>query len=166
MVADALSRLGCSFDEETDPNAHLFLISFPSITWIGELQQSYLHDEVSQQPLSALKLGIASKHYTLRNGLILYKGRIFLGPSCCLKPRVLSHVHDSPLGGHSRYLKSFHRLKQDFWWQGMKSDLKKYIKKCVVCQQRKHETYRPAGLLQPLLTTYFFQVVPLLQFGL
>ena len=39
MVVDALSRLGCSFDEETDPNAHLFLISFPSITWIEELQQ-------------------------------------------------------------------------------------------------------------------------------
>ena len=55
MVADALSRLGCSYDEETDPNAHLFLISFPSITWIEELQQSYLNDEVSQQLLIALK---------------------------------------------------------------------------------------------------------------
>ena len=54
-VVDALSRLGCSFDEVADPNAHLFLISFPSITWIEELQQSYLNDEVSQQLLIALK---------------------------------------------------------------------------------------------------------------
>ena len=45
-VANALSKLGCSFKEVADPNAHLFLISFPSITWIEELQQSYLHDEV------------------------------------------------------------------------------------------------------------------------
>ena len=47
-VADALSRLGCSFDEVANPNAHLFLISFPGITWIEELQQTYLNDEVSQ----------------------------------------------------------------------------------------------------------------------
>ena len=115
-VVDALSRSGCSFEEAAGPNAHLFFISFPSITWIKELQQSYLHDEVSQLLLFALKQGTASKHYTLHNGPILYKGRIFLGPSNCLKPKVLSHVHDSPLGGNSRYLKSFHRLKQDFWW--------------------------------------------------
>ena len=133
-VADALSRLGCSFEEVADPNAHLFLISFTSITWIEELQQSYLHDKVSQQLLSSLKQGTASKHYTLHNGLILYKGRNFLGPCYCLKPKVLSHVHDKPLGGHSRYLKSFNRLKQDFWWQGMKSDLKNYIKEYAVCQ--------------------------------
>ena len=48
-VTDALFSLGCSFEKVVDPNAHLFLISFPSITWIEELQQSYLHDEVSQQ---------------------------------------------------------------------------------------------------------------------
>ena len=96
-VVDALSRLGCSFEEAVGPNAHLFLISFPSITWIEELQQIYLHDEVSQQLLFALKQGTASKHYTLHNGLILYKRRIFWGPSSCLKPKVLSYVHDSPL---------------------------------------------------------------------
>jgi len=78
-VADALSRLGCSFEDVADLNAHLFLISFPSITWIEELQQSYLHDEVMQQLLTDLKQGIATKHYTLHNGLILYKWRIFFG---------------------------------------------------------------------------------------
>ena len=45
-VVDALRRLGCSFKDVVDLNGHLFLISFPSITWIEELQQSYLHDEV------------------------------------------------------------------------------------------------------------------------
>ena len=78
-VADALSRLGCSFEEVADPNARLFLISFPSITWIEELQQSYLHDEVMHQLLIDLKQGTTTKIYTLHNGLILYKWRIFLG---------------------------------------------------------------------------------------
>ena len=78
-VVDALSRLGCSFEEVVDPNAYLFLISFTSITWIKELQQSYLHDEVMQQLLTNLKQGTATKHYTLHNGLILYKWRIIFG---------------------------------------------------------------------------------------
>ena len=32
----------------------------------------------------------------------------------------------------------------------MKSDLKQHIKECGVCQQMKHETCKPTGLLQPL----------------
>ena len=78
-AVDALSRLGCSFEEAIGPNAHLFLISFPWITWIEGLQQSYLHDEVMQQLLTNLKQGTTTKHYTLHNGLILYKWRIFWG---------------------------------------------------------------------------------------
>ena len=32
----------------------------------------------------------------------------------------------------------------------MRFDLKQHIKECGVCQQMKHETCKPAGLLQPL----------------
>ena len=36
----------------------------------------------------------------------------------------------------------------------MKKDLKDYIKCCEVCQRIKHETTKPAGLLQPLAIPY------------
>ena len=75
---------------------------------------------------------------------------MFLWPTCALKPKVLHLVHNSPLGGYAGFLKSYRKLKQDFFWQGMKADLKTHIKECVVCQQMKHETCHPAGLLQPL----------------
>ena len=58
----------------------------------------------------------------------------FPSPSClCLISfpfQVLGFhlVHDSPLGGHSSFLKSFHRLKQDFFRVGMKSDLELHIR--------------------------------------
>ena len=84
----------------------------------------------------------------------------FPSPSClCLISfpfQVLGFhlVHDSPLGGHSSFLKSFHRLKQDSFWVGMKSDLELHIRECGVCQQMKHETCKPAGLLQPLPIPY------------
>ena len=50
--------------------------------------------------------------FSFQNGLVLYKGQIFLGAQCGLKPSVLWHVHDGPLGAHSGYLKTLHRLKQ------------------------------------------------------
>ena len=63
---------------------------------------------------------------------------------------VLQHAHDSPLGAHSGYLKTVHRVQQDFFWYGIKKDIKEHIKNCETCQRIKVETIKPAGLLQPL----------------
>ena len=86
---------------------------------------------------------------------MFYKGRFFVGPSCPLKLQFLHHVHSSPLAGHSRFLKSYHRAKSDFYRYGMKFDLKKFIKECDICQRIKSDTSSPIGLLQLLsiLTT-------------
>jgi len=103
--------------------------------------------QLLQQPQSG---STCLKFFSLHNGLILYKGRVYLDPQSSLKSKVLHLVYDSPLGGHSGFLKSFHRLKQGFFWVGMKLDLKLHIRECGVCQQMKHETFKPARLLQPL----------------
>lgn len=92
----------------------------------------------------------AAGKFNLQNGLLLYKGQIFLGPTCSMKSKVMSLVHNSPLGRHLGYLKTFHRAKRDWFWRGMKKDLKEYFKGCELCQRNKHETSKPVGLLQPL----------------
>ena len=49
--------------------------------------------------------------FTFYNGLLSYKGRLYLGDSNGdLKSVVLQQMHDSPLEGHSGYLKYLHRL--------------------------------------------------------
>ena len=155
-VDNALSRREESVSEDSTlvhpaSLASLFLISFPRPFWIEELKASYQHSAEVQQLLHQLQSGFSGpKLFSLHNGLILYKGRVYLDPTCSLKPKILHQVHDSPLGGHSGFLKSFHRLKQDLFWVGMKSNLKQYIRECAVCQQMKHETCSLAGLLQPL----------------
>ena len=90
--------------------------------------------------------------FTFCNDLLFYKGRLYLGSSNqALKTLVLQQVHDSPLGGHFGYLKSFHRLRKDFYWSGMGTDLKKLVREYDVCQRLKNETCFPVGLLQPLV---------------
>ena len=58
---------------------------------------------------------------------------IFLGAQYGLKPSILWHVHDGPLGGHFGYLKTLHKLNQDFYWPGLKKDLRQYIRECDNC---------------------------------
>ena len=59
-------------------------------------------------------------------------------------------LYTSPLGGHLRFLKTYHRFKKDFFWDGLKSDIQKFVAECLVCQQNKVETIKTLGLLQPL----------------
>lgn len=47
-------------------------------------------------------------------------------------------------------LATYHRLKQLFWWKGLKVDVENFVKQCSICQQAKHEHSHPAGLIQPL----------------
>ena len=129
----------------------LFTISFPSLTWLEELQASYEEDDAVKDLLGRLQDGEDSEgHYTLKNGLILHKGRFHLGSVSSMKPKVLALVHDNQLRGHSGYLKALHRAKRDWYWQVMKSGAKGYIKGYDTCQKIKHETRKYVGLLQPL----------------
>ena len=41
-------------------------------------------------------------------------------------------------------------LRNNFWWDGMKRDIAKFVYKCLVCQQMKAEHKKLLGLLVPL----------------
>jgi hypothetical protein len=51
---------------------------------------------------------------------------------------------------HSGFLKTYHRVKKDFFLDGLKTDVQRFAEKCLVCQQNKVETIKTLGLLQPL----------------
>ena len=120
-VADALSRRVdpiaiIQSGTSSDCSSSLCLISFPYLSWIDELKASYQSDPTMLSLLQKLQDNpIKPKFFSLHNGLILFKGRVYLSSACGLKPKVLQMVHDSPLGGHLGFLKSYHRLKQDFY---------------------------------------------------
>ena len=41
-------------------------------------------------------------------------------------------------------------MKKDFFWDGLKYDIKNFVAECLVFQQNKVETIKTPGLLQPL----------------
>ena len=123
LVADALSRREDTRDVDANCSevGNLCIISFPTPNWLDDLKASYFTDPTIQQTIQAIKSGQnVPVGFTFCNDLLFYKGRLYLGSSNqTLKTFVLQQVHNSPLGGHSGYLKSFHRLKKDFYWSSM-----------------------------------------------
>lgn len=45
--------------------------------------------------------------------------------------------HDSPLGAHFGYNKTFNRIRQYYTWPRMSADIKFYVKNCTICQKAK-----------------------------
>ncbi|GJU67893.1 retrotransposon protein, putative, ty3-gypsy subclass [Tanacetum coccineum] len=67
-----------------------------------------------------------------------------------LKEPVLTEAHSSPFFIHPSSNKLYRDLKQNFWWNGMKHDVARFVAKCLTCQQVNIEHQRASGLLQPL----------------
>ena len=84
-----------------------------------------------QQLIQSIQVGTASKGFTWQNNLVFFKGRFFLGSQCPLKIQVLQLVHSSPVAGHSSFLNSYQRAKREFFWHGMKSDIKAFVRELM-----------------------------------
>lgn len=150
-VVDALSRRDEDHVPLHDNSGCSFLIFFPSLDWIEDLKASYHEDAHLQSLFHDLHHQTCSKpSFSLQNGIIMYKRKVYLSATLSFKARVLNHVHNSPSAGYFGYLKSLDRAKQNWHWQGMKFDLKRHIKECEVSQRVKSETTTLPGLLQPL----------------
>ena len=78
------------------------------------------------------------------------KYRLYLCKNSQLKQKVLLELHTSPVGGLSRFLKTYHRVNKDLFSDGLKNDVQRFVVEFLVCQQNKVETINTLGLLQPL----------------
>ncbi|TYK28181.1 polyprotein [Cucumis melo var. makuwa] len=76
--------------------------------------------------------------------------RLVLSKTSSLIPAMLHTFHDSIVGGHSGFLRTYKRLTAELYWEGMKSDVKKHCEECLTCQRNKTLALSPAGLLVPL----------------
>ena len=104
-AADALSRV-----------AHLMTATTVSSCrpdWVQEVINSYATDATSQELLSQLAIvSPDSKGYSLEEGLIKYKGRLWIGNNSALQTKLISAMHSSAVGGHSGIRATYHRIRQ------------------------------------------------------
>jgi len=58
------------------------------------------------------------------NGLIKY-------PPKDLRLTIIDKMHCSPTGGHRGVTKMYHRIKNNYYWENLKSDVQRYIYRLV-----------------------------------
>jgi ribonuclease HI len=141
-AADALSRA---------PAADLAAMSVCQPQWVDEVISSYAGDDHTKELLTKLSLDSSVvPNFSLRDGLLRYKTRIWVGHDIQLQTKLISAVHNTALGGHSGISVTYGRLKHLFAWHGMKTAVQNYVSACVICQQARPDRSRLPGLLQPL----------------
>jgi hypothetical protein len=113
--------------------------------------EGYAQDPKAQQLLEELSMNNNNEHgYTLTDGVIRHKGRVWLGSHKEAHNAVLQALHNSGLGGHSGNLVTYQKVKQLFAWPNMRKDIEAFVQKCSICQQAKSEHCKLPGLLKPL----------------
>ncbi|RWW25022.1 hypothetical protein GW17_00010659 [Ensete ventricosum] len=81
-------------------------------------------------------------HYSWDSKDLHYKGHIVLVPnSSCIKI-ILQEMHSTPMAGHSGFLRTYKRIKQKFYWEGMKNIIAKFMAQCDVCQRHKAKQWQ------------------------
>jgi hypothetical protein len=142
-AADALSR--------RPADEHCLALSTVMPRWLETVIEGYKKNPQAQKLLTELSLVKSNdKGYSLHDGVIRYKGRVWLGAHKEAHDAVLQALHNSGLGGHSGTLATYHKVKQLFAWPNMRQYIESFVKQCNTCQQAKSERCKTPGLLKPL----------------
>lgn len=88
--------------------------------------------------------------YSMKNGCFLYYGKLVILKHSPKTMALIKEFHNSLIGGHLGYLRTFKRLSEVVYREGMKKDIQEQVAKYEICQRNKYEALSPAGLLQPL----------------
>lgn len=137
IVADALSR--------RIETAACHAISCRHWDLLAEIRTEQHGSEEVQLLINKVQESASSQSWDVQDGLLLYKGRIFLPKLSPLIDRIISSIHNSC---HEGYQKTLYRLNREFFWPGMRRNVLDFITS-QVCQRTKIEQLQPAGLLQP-----------------
>jgi transposase InsO family protein len=72
---------------------------------------------------------------------------------------ILDLHHSSAIGGHQGVTRTFLKISQAYYMDGLRRAVKSYIRGCLLCQKRKATLHSRQGLLKPIITTEAFHTV-------
>lgn len=132
-------------------------------SWLHKLKDDYQDSEEDKQLLTELSIaGKNEKGFEQINGIIRFKGRVWVGSNALAQQHILQALHDSGIGGHLGVAATYSRVKALFAWPHLKDSVSNFVQQCDTCQRAKVEHTKLPGLLQPLpVPTQAWEVVSL-----
>ena len=83
-----------------------------------------------------------------RDGLVFYKGQVYIPKVPELRKKIVSQCHNSLSTGHPGRHGTIELVGHLYWWPGMNTFINKYVTGCDTCQRCKPARH-PRSTLQP-----------------
>jgi hypothetical protein len=77
-----------------------------------------------------------------------YMGKIYIPPS--LRQDVFREMHTKGQSAHPGITGSTKIIANDFYWPGLRTDVKEWTRNCDTCQRMKNRNQKPHGALKPI----------------
>ena len=91
--------------------------------------------------------------WTYKEGILSYKNWVYVPEQLELHCAAVQKHHDHPSASHPSVLKTRQLVTTEFWWPGLATFVRKYVKGCAVCQQNKANTHPTMPPLAPIPST-------------
>ena len=155
-VVDALSRVH-------EEQSNMLAITVPHLDFLTTLKKELKEDTSFQEMVQkVLQHPTTFDKFQILDVLLFFKGKLYIPSNSRFKQLLLEEFHSSTIGGHSGIHKTYGRLCENVYWEGMQKDVVEFAKTCLICQQTKVPTHLPYGLLQPLpLPTTIYEDISL-----
>jgi hypothetical protein len=66
------------------------------------------------------------------------------------RAEVMQWEHDTKAAGHMGVFKTAERIAKKYWWPGMRNDIQRYVRECLVCQEFKKRKEEKKGLMKSI----------------
>jgi len=95
---------------------------------------------------------VHSVEWLEEEGLLQFRGKIYVPWNTDLRRRVVSLCHDTKVAKHCRCWKTLELVSRDYWWPQMSKYIGQYVSTCDLCLRMKLMRQAPVGKLYPLRT--------------
>ena len=124
----------------------------------AELKGMYLYlsdGTLPEEEKLARKIVLESRHFDLLDGILHHEnphspGKWCLAVPVSLRSALLADAHGGLFAGHLGEKRVYDRLRRSYWWQGMRSDVRKHCRSCLPCATRRGVGRATHPPLQPI----------------
>jgi hypothetical protein len=123
----------------------------PEQAFIDRIRSCEDRDEAVVKALKELGItrNIRGDEWADEDGMILYRGKIYVPLDANLRHDIVKAHHDSAIVGHPGRWKTHELVARNYWWPGLGRYVAKYVKGCDKCNRTKTFPTTPVGKLMP-----------------